>query len=173
MEKAESCGFRSPEDIPEFLPSPLPNVEPDLMETKAVPIQARPEPAESQPEPEKQMSNRPTKRATAKKPIVADRDFSRTLPVGALEVRVNPDGTRINITHAETFKQASVHIPRMTISFEGGEIEVDSNLQAILSEWDLILDLSSLAAGKLWLRTSDGLEMTLPVAISDEDSTAK
>ena len=79
----------------------------------------------------------------------------------------------MNITHTQTLKQASVYMQRMVISFEGEKIEIDEGRQAKLSEWDLILDLSWLDSGKLGLRTSDGLEMTLPVAFCAHNAASK
>lgn len=151
LEKAQICGFSSPESIPEELPSPLPSVELVPTKTRENAAQPGPESADSQP-------------------AAADRDFSLTLPIGRLEVRISRDGKRVNITHVETLKQASVHIPPMTVSFEGDDIEIDSSQQAILSEFDLRLDLSSLPAGNLGMRSSDGRELAVQVAVRDADS---
>ena len=164
MEKAESCGFRSPEEIPEGLPSPLPSVEPEPEPTETV--------VDSAKTPEEPAAvGTPAKKA--KKKAVAERDFSRRLQIGTLEVRVSQDGMRMNIVHSETLEQASIHVPRMAISFEGDEIEIDSDRHAILSKWDLTLDLSSLSSGKVLLRTSDGLELAVPVAVCVQDTTPK
>ena len=108
-------------------------------------------------------ADRPAKKA--KKRAAAERDFSRKLQIGDFEVRVNPAGTRMNITHSETLEQASMNIPQMEISFEGADIEIDSDRHAFISEWDLLLDVSSATSGKVVLRMSDGLEMAVPVAV--------
>ena len=58
-----------------------------------------------------------------------------------------------------------MNIPQMEISFEGADIEIDSDRHAFISEWDLLLDVSSATSGKVVLRMSDGLEMAVPVAV--------
>lgn len=158
MEKAESCGFRTPEAIPEYLPSPLPDVDAPTV-VPAVETTA----ATAEPIPVSPPAKKPVKK-TMEEPAAPDRDFSRKLQIGVLEIRVTQDGTRMNVTHSETLEQASVNIPRGTISFESENIEVDDEQQAVISKWDLALDLSALASsGELLMRTSDGLGLIVPV----------
>lgn len=174
FEKAESIGFSTPEAIPEELPSALPSVEPPLLdhskEFASKPTLRKVDPDATPPESAKPGETRPRDIATTKETSSARRDFSRSVPIGALEIRVSPDGTRVNITHAATLKQASVHIPLKAVFFEGCKIEVDKSGMVMLPEWQLSLNLSLTDSGKLGLHTADGLEMGVPVAVHDAQS---
>jgi len=146
VEKAENCGFRTPEAIPEDLPSPLPNVDLPPAEMKQFPGQST-----DLPKPHPTPSPLPKT------------DYSRTLAIGKFEVRVNSEGTRVNITHRETLQTASVRTPQMTATFEGSGLEINSSGMVTLADWGLTLNLSSIPSGKLGILTSDELELKIPV----------
>lgn len=162
VEKAEGCGFRTPEAIPEDLPFPLPDVEPPQPEPAATPtVPTSDQTKATSDSPESTTPSVESPPAPTEPPKTTD--YSRTMPVGNLEVRVNSEGTRLNITHRETLKTASVLVSRRMVTFEGEELENDSNGQVTISEWDLSLNLASVPSGKLGLLTSDGLELNIPV----------
>jgi hypothetical protein len=159
LEKAESYGFNAPEAIPEELPSPLPVIDPEPLVADIAP-----ERAAGISDTKHDVEN--VGSATDGNPAgPASPRFGRTLQAGDLEVRVSPDGQRINIQHTDTLEQASIHVARKAVMIEGEAVAVDSEQRATISRWDLTVCFSNLPKGKIALQTSDGLEVMLPVAV--------
>lgn len=158
LEKAVSCGFSTPEAIPDELPSPLPAINAEPSVTTVTPDRAV-DTSDTIPD---------IGSATGGNlPIQANPRFARTLQVGELEVRVSPDGQRINIQHADTLEQASIHVARKTVTVEREAISLDEDQCAAISRWGITVCFSNLLKGKIALQTPDGLEVILPVAVSD------
>jgi len=155
MDKAISLGFPSPEAIPVELPSPLPPVDSEI--TTQPYLDSR----QSASEPATEVSPNSVSKAAA------TTKFSRKLEIGSLEVRVSPDGRRVNILHLETFSQVSIHLPEKTASTDDGNLAPDDQNRIFISAWKLEIGLSDLAIGKVLVRTDDDLEVLLPVAVVD------
>lgn len=150
IEVAERSGYRSPDTIPEELPSPLPPVDPDALQTKRDASQTR--------------LDVPEDTKSAQEVAGADTGFARKHQIGDFEIRVGQDGTRVNLVNLATLEQASVNVVQESVSFEGTALQVDASALATIPNWDLALDLSKIAAGEVSLRLPDGLGLKLPVA---------
>lgn len=152
-EMAERLGLGSPEAIPEELTFPLPEV--DAEPTEGV-IEKPSEPSVPVAAP-----------MSGGAPLAGSgRDYSRSLNVGKIQVRVSSDGHRVNLEHADTLEHASVQILQSIVTMEGKAIPIDEMNRAKIAPWGLVLDFDEIKDGKLNLKLDDGLEVSVPVTNS-------
>jgi hypothetical protein len=147
MEKAEKCGFSSPEEISDELPTELPDSEPRISAKSAA---QAPKNEEGFSDLDVEVKDAPP-------------SFARSVSFSYLEITVNSEGTRINIAHAESLEHATILVTAKTISFEGTRVELSNQSKVRIERWNLSVDFTALPVGKVVLEMNGGLQMAIPV----------
>ncbi|MBL9183407.1 MAG: hypothetical protein JNN17_14810 [Verrucomicrobiaceae bacterium] len=156
-EKAALYGFRSPDSIPDDLPDPLPSIVVQPAETSDTPEAKSPLAQPDKPMEHAKESVTPTSTSS----------YARTVPIGELQIRVSPDGKRVNIEHSITLQIASVNVAKKLVTIDGETVPINSDGQVELptQEWGLVIVFDRLMDGKLSLISKDGLEISVPVLV--------
>jgi hypothetical protein len=167
-EKAATYGFGTPDNVPVDLPNPLPPVD-EAQEALASKKAPQTKSAKQNVQP---MVDNTDETAVNISPSVAPLsekaspgDFARTLPLGSLEIRVMPDGRRVNVTHGATGQVLSIFTLKRSASLDGDPVEFgsDGKLDSLPEDWGLQVSFERLKQGKLDFNTRDGMEFALPV----------
>ena len=155
-EKAATYGFVNPDNVPENLPNELPAID------------EPPAPLLEKPGDERATKATTTSDKIADKPLSEEssRGFAKSLRMDSLEIRVFPDGSRINLTHAESGEVLSLHPARGEAQLEGIKLRLgdDATFDGLPPNWPIKISLARVDAGKVDLIGPDGTELALPVA---------
>jgi len=165
-EKAATYGFVTPDNIPENLPSPLPNIDESALKPAESPDAVA---VPQTPSNFNEQSALVVPAADSFSPPESEsgrQDFGKTIQMGILDIRVFPDGQRINITHSKTGEVLWLYPSKGSAQLDATAIDIadGATLKGLPGHWPLEVCLDRVARGKVDLIFADGFELSVPVA---------